>query len=342
MKIEIICRDGSPLGVHLDDVMGKEHRIGVGGAELALLTMCEAWHKSGHQVILYNNPLRDGSPFKQRPMTEFNPDEDRDILIIFRSPNWKALTAKGRKVWWSCDQMTIDDFAKFSKVPDKIVTISQYHANFFRDVYGITNTVSIDLPVRSWEYTEKVEKIPGRCIFCSIPDRGVLQLNAIWPRIVEQVPEASLAITSDWRLWSEWAHEDMIMHYKVAFARHKNVVYLGAIRRPQLVELQMQSDILLYPCIYEELFCITAAECQIAGAYPITSDMGALRTTNMGGIIPGSPIDVHWQDECVRQVVELLTNRELLEEKRRALQEKAHKRFDIEEILRQWENVFSG
>ena len=36
-------------------------------------------------------------------------------------------------------------------------------------------------------------------------------------------------------------------------------------------------------------------------------------------------------------------NRDELEAKRKELQEKAHKRFDIKEILRQWEeNVFSG
>jgi len=54
MKIEILCNDGSPLGVTSKTVWGDNFRIGLGGAELALITLCEAWHERGDEVILYN------------------------------------------------------------------------------------------------------------------------------------------------------------------------------------------------------------------------------------------------------------------------------------------------
>ena len=41
MKIEILCRDGSPLGVTEKSINGDDGRLGVGGAELALLTLCK-------------------------------------------------------------------------------------------------------------------------------------------------------------------------------------------------------------------------------------------------------------------------------------------------------------
>ena len=131
-KIEILTNDGSPLGCSSKTVWGDAWRLGVGGAELALLTMCEQWIIEGHEVILYNNPREAGaSSFEQRPISKFNPNDERDILITFRSPNPRSLAAKGLKVWWSCDQFTVGDFRQFAPYMNKIVLISPYHQKYF-------------------------------------------------------------------------------------------------------------------------------------------------------------------------------------------------------------------
>jgi len=72
MIIDIITNDGSPLEVTESSITGEDGRKGVGGAELALLTMCRAWHEAGHDVTLYNNPKNGESIFKQRKIEEFN------------------------------------------------------------------------------------------------------------------------------------------------------------------------------------------------------------------------------------------------------------------------------
>ena len=171
LRIDILCNDGSPLNTCLDDIYGKRNRIGLGGAELALHTVCEALHNNGHRVKLYNSPQTSGgSPYGQYPVDTFLPHEDRDILIIFRSPNHRSMEAKGRKIWWSCDQFTVGNFAEFAPTVDKIITISPYHANHFKTIYDIENTITIDLPVRMQDYEQTVRKIPHRMIYCSIPD----------------------------------------------------------------------------------------------------------------------------------------------------------------------------
>lgn len=337
-KIHILCRDGSPLGVTERTMRGEDGRLGVGGAELALLTMCGAWQYYGNDVTLYNDPKEMGvSSFRQLPVSDFNPRDDRDILIIFRSPNPQAIQhAKGKKIWWSCDSYTIDDFRSFRRQVEKVVCISPHHAKYFKEMYGINDAIPIDLPVRTWEYRDKVEKISKRCIFNSIPDRGVMELHAAWDRIQREVTDASLVITSDWRLWADWCTEDQIRHYKLAYARLPNVIYKGAIKRSELVRLEQEADIHLYPCIFEEMFCIAVAETQVAGAFPITSDSGALATTNMGRVLHGSPTDVRWQDTFVKNAVELLTDPKL-PQKQEWVREVAKKRFSIENILNQWE-----
>ena len=242
MRIDVLCNDGSPLGVTEKSIFGEDGRMGVGGAELALLTLCRAWHDAGHEVTLYNSPDAQGSSvFLQKPIESFSPQAPRDVLIVFRSPNTRIINEKsvsGLKIWWSTDQRTVGNFSEFAGQVDKIVTISPYHSQYFSDVYGINNTIPIDLPVRTWEYEQSVKKIPYRCIYNSMPDRGVTKLATLWGRIVEAVPEASLVITSDWRLWTKWAHVGLIENFKAAFAKLENVEYVAAVNRKQLITLE--------------------------------------------------------------------------------------------------------
>lgn len=339
MKIDILCNDGSPLQVTEKTIYGEDGRMGVGGAELALLTMCRAWQFYGNTVTLYNDPNIPGSSsFEQRAIDVFDPNEDRDILIIFRSPNHRSMGAKGMKIWWSCDQNTVGDFKEFARTVYKIVTISPRHSMFFREFYGIENTIPIDLPVRTWEYKKKVEKISKRCIFTSMPDRGVMELHAAWPRIHAAVPEASLVITSDWRLWVDWADESMVRNFRLAYAGHPNVTYRAAVNRRELIQIQQEAEIHLYPCVYDELFCISVAESQVAGAYPITSNTGSLTTTNMGRVIHGNPQDPKWQDAFIQNAVEFLTDESKLRKAQEWIREVSTKRFSIENILAQWDS----
>lgn len=343
LKIDVLCNDGSPLGVTEATLAGEDGRIGVGGAENALLTMCRAWQYYGNTVTLYNNPNNPlASTFRQLAISDFNPDDERDILIIFRSPNERALNAKGKKVWWSCDQQTVGDFKVLASQVDKVVTISPRHNQYFKDMYGITNSISIDLPVRVWEYNEPTEKVSHRCIFTSMPDRGLDELHGIWPLIVREVPDASLVITSDWRLWADWQSEDAIRPRRLSWAKHPNVEYKAAIKRSDLIHEQLKADLHVYPCVYDELFCIAVAESQVAGAFPVSSDVGALATTNMGRVIHGHPQDPAWVDVFVKNVVELLTDPKLAD-KQNYVREVARKRFNVENIVRTWEEkVFLG
>lgn len=336
--IHVLCNDGSPLGVTMKSLWGEDGRFGVGGAEQALLTLCAGFQEIGYDVTLYNNPSEGGaSPFKQKTLDEFSPLDDRDYLIVFRSPNHRIAGAKGKIIWWSCDQMTVGNFAQFSREVEKIVCISPRHADYFREMYGINNTIVIDLPVRLEDYKNEVQKVSKRCIYTSIPNRGVMQLHAAWPLILKEVPDASLVCTSDWRLWDRYIDESCVQPYQLAYAVLPNVSYVGAVKRSQLIQYQLEAELLLYPCIYDELFCITVAEAQVAGAYPITSTYGSLRTTNeFGTQISGAPTDPKFIEEFVQTTVVALQD-PLLPEKQAYMKERARQRFDLEGILEQWE-----
>jgi glycosyltransferase involved in cell wall biosynthesis len=340
MNIDILCRDGSPLGVSLNDLWGNGQRgIGLGGSEYALVTLCEEWQKAGHRVRLYNDP-RDprGSPFGQFPISQFRPADKRDVLINFRSPSDAAIVAKGLKVWLSCDQYTVGDYKKFAPHMDKIVVISEYHKRYFRENYDVEDAIVIDLPVRVGDLLNRgIEKVPNRLIFTSIPDRGLSYLRDAWDRIKSAIPDVSLVITSDYRLWG--LHEPRNEKFRQQWIALEDVSFFGALKRQAFIEEQLKADIFAYPNVYDELFCVSLAEAQCCGAYPITSEIGALKTTNLGTLIKGDPRDPRagFTHKFAEAIIDTLKNRNELPKKQENIISKATARFHPDTVLKQWE-----
>lgn len=344
MNIHLLCNDGSPIGVTPPLIWNR----GVGGAELAMMTLMEVLAARGHDVTVFNDPEPPGEyeGVRYAPLAEFEIRENKDVLIIFRSPNPRynpRYRGDFKVFWWSTDQRTVGDFSQLSASVDFVVTISPYHTDYHMRNYQIPKEKirHIDLGVRLQDYREKdVEKIPNRMIYCSIPDRGLKQLLAAWPKIKEEISDASLVITSDYTLWG--GPHPGNQNHRLSWARQQDVQFMGAVPRERLISEQKRAEIQSYPCTYEELFCISAAECAVAGAIPVTSAMGALPTTNEAGIvIPGDPTTAAFANQFANRIVSLLTHeREFLESVRRTVRTSAIRRFDWHVIAEQWETLF--
>jgi glycosyltransferase involved in cell wall biosynthesis len=345
MRVDILAHDGSPMGIVPEDIYGEAGRVGIGGAELAILTLCEAFGKAGHEVCFYNDPrIETHSPyFEQHQVRAFKkqPVGGRDILIIFRSPHELSYGAAGKKIWFSCDQQTVGNFREFSDTVSNIVTISPYHKDYFMRAYGMRTPIDvIDIPVRLEDYTGydiPAMKVPHKLLFSSVPGRGLDALWRAWPMILHKVPDASLTITSDYRLWGVGAQNE---EFRLSFARMEGVHFLGAIPRRTLIQEQLTSELLAYPCTYEELFCITCAEALVAGCMPVTSTMGALATTNTYHQVPGDAKNVRWSGEFASAIIEELLHPDM--EKRRQVTADAWERFSLNNIMQQWERIFNS
>lgn len=337
MKIDIFCQDGSPLGVTMKSLYGEDGRIGVGGAEYTLLTMCEEWGKRGYDVTLYNDPRGydpHAFPFKQRTVASFHPWDDRDILIIFRSPSQIVNVAKGKKVWWSHDQQTTGNFGEFGKCVDQIVCVSKFHVHYFKERYKLEKAIVIDNPVRVADYQQKRQRIPNRFLFSSVPKRGLDIFLNLWPTIRAMFSDASLVITSDYRLWG--SPYPLNEEFRTQAMGLGGVKFRGGIKRAQLIEEQLTADVLAYPCIYEELMCIAVAEAEVSGAFPITSTVGALGTTNFGWKVEGDPHTKAWQQKFLETIYSFLKSPDK-EQIREKISQKAIKRFNPDNIAKQWD-----
>jgi glycosyltransferase involved in cell wall biosynthesis len=309
MKIALYCNDGSPLNVlpaHIDDK-------GVGGAELSMLTWAETMSLRGHEVHIYNRTddqtitTEAGTVFF--PQSAFQPLNATDVYIAYRSPNPYLRQIQARvKLHWSMDQYTIGHFGRdVFPLVDKVVCISPFHRDYHIRTYGVDadKVTYIDLGVRSdIDGTKADERIPGRCIISSVQDRGLHILRPLWDRIVQAVPHASLVITGDYRLWGNLTANNG--RHRAQWLNASNVVFLGKIPRQNYVDELRASVLMPYPCIFDELFCVSVAEAQRAGVWTITPDIGALATTNTCDVIPGQATNAAWQNQFVDRVVDIL------------------------------------
>ena len=121
MKIAVVASDGSPIGVTEKDIYGVHpDRIGVGGSELGIMTLMRAWAERGDEVIFFNSPRYKGeSCFEQRHVNQFRPEDNYDVAIAFRTPNYRVASSKARmKVWYTHDQYTSVNFNGFGNHVD--------------------------------------------------------------------------------------------------------------------------------------------------------------------------------------------------------------------------------
>jgi glycosyltransferase involved in cell wall biosynthesis len=314
-----------------------------------MMSLMQTLAARGHEVRVFNDPASPGDydGVHYQPLAAWDNRSPRDALIIFRSPNHRVRfedLAGVRLLWWSTDQYTVGDFRLLADKVQFTTTISPRHTEYHRAHYGIPREKvgHIDLGVRLSDYAEGVEKVRNRLIFCSIPDRGLSVLHACWPLIKKVVPDASLVITSDYRLWGNASAGNQ--NHRLMWAGQPDVQFVGRVERLVLTRFQQEAEILAYPCLYDELFCIAVAESQVAGALPVTSAAGALPSTNEFGIlIPGEPTRPAWVTQFVERITILLTTeRPYLEARQQAAISGGRLRFDWNVIAAQWEYLLEN
>lgn len=318
---------------------------GVGGAEASLILLARQFAKAGWQTEVYNATVKGGvfHGVEYQNIAYFNPTDYCDVFILFRVPyRYLPIVNAKLKIFWSCDQYTSGDWGlDILPYVDRVVCISEYHAGTLRFKYGkLPDKIRvIDLGVVKEDYDKEVEKIPGKMIFCSVPRRGLEHLARLFPKIKARVPHASLVITSDYRLWGvDFTDTE---GFTVLFPPDWDVSYLSKVDRKILVQHQLGSEVMAYPCTYEECFCIAAMECIAAGAIPVTTAIGAMPTTvgDSGHLIGIYPDDPSYDKEFVDEIVKLLTDKDYASIIRKRGRERALKLYSWDHVYTYWADL---
>ena len=197
----------------------------------------------------------------------------------------------------------------------KIFCLTEWHVshvtNFFPDFKDII--VSFNYGINQEQFLLDKKKIPYKFIYTSFPNRGLLPLLNMWPKILQRFPDAELHTYVD--LNGKWVNDfhglEMNM-IKEIMKNRKNVYNHGWVSKKELAESWAEADVWFYPCKFNETFCLTALEAALSKTLAVTNGLAALDETvgDRGIKLEGDVMSNEWQDNAVMEITRILGNRE--------------------------------
>jgi glycosyltransferase involved in cell wall biosynthesis len=302
----------------------KHHTIGVGGTEAMVVVLSEALAARGIGVTV---ATRIGEPDDARvgyqPIAAARPRQ-ADVTVLVKQWSDAAIDAGPKRVFLATDVHVPDPpmIDRCLAWCTKSFALSPFMRGRLQAVVPVQGMGILPPPLALDDYASLDDEREPVMLYCSVPDRGLYYLKDLFPAIRRRVTNATLVITSDFTLWGRAPAREAFGRF---FERQPGVEYLGHVDRPRLVAQQRRARVLAYPCIFEEGFCIAAAECMAAGAVPVTTDAFALTTTvgDAGMLIGGHPRSWFYRRRFVNAVTALLSDSEQWRERSRACRVRA-------------------
>jgi glycosyltransferase involved in cell wall biosynthesis len=273
-----------------------------------------------------------------KPWTYIDKRDKFNILIVWRMPEFcSQFTAKKMFVDMH------DVLPRKTVKPYKGVTYlfkSQYHKDLYENIENfavIPNGIKVD-------QFKQIEKKPYSVIYPSAYYRGLETLVNLWPKIKEQVPEATLDIYYGWESWVTIEGEDDFYHRmckKLNQVKDLGVTEHGRVDHKRLAKRMAESKVWAYPTEFPEIFCITAVKANLAGCKPVITDVAALAETG-GPNATYISTDKIYKDEYSQEKFVKAVVKALQEDSETETQIEWAKQFDWSNIAEQWVEQFNG
>ena len=172
--------------------------------------------------------------------------------------------------------------------------LTKWHATQIKKIFPQFNVLYQYYGVSLNE--NNLTKIKNSFIYSSFPNRGLVVLLKMWRNIKNILPDSTLNIYCN--LEHEWVNKvnpEMMQQIKKLIDQPDITVH-GWVNKNVLAEAWSTADYWLYPCIFEETFCLTALEAAISKTKVITNGLAGLaETAKYGVVIPGDPNTLQWQ-----------------------------------------------
>ena len=341
----------------------------LGGSESACVGLMRALAKRGHDVTIFTTQIADdalgpdqaGVTWRHaKDLHVLNQYAEWDVVVSLRS---SALFAAGRvnaryRILWSEDLLVpgahvSSTMAAMHQV-DEIAYVSEFHRQQWEelqpDVKGFGWVTRNGYDPR--DMPGHAVKDPDRIIHISRPERGLKPLLAMWPKVREAYPSATLAVCRYNSMYDPTGWAEVCKSFDDELERVDTTVggitYLGELGKAALYEQIARSAVMWYPGIasFAETGCIAAIEALANGTPFVGSYKGALPETaapsdRAGLLIPGdADEDEAYQTAAIAAVTGLLADCKRSSRRYRDLQAagRAHAlpyRYDV--IAEEWE-----
>lgn len=266
---------------------------GLGGTEIAIIELAKEMVKFGYRVVVSgevkDSGLINGVEWISTTNLHKKYFDQFDFIIsasyIHFLKEFKGYNAK--KIFWAHNThhhpwfngKELLDADELIQQVDHTICLTNWHKNQWSNAYNIPlDKISvigngIDLST----FKGNPQKIKGRFIYSSAPERGLMELLENWYRIKRIMPYATLDIYSP--------------SYSIAttkdypFEGFAGVNCYGSVDQETLHDAMLRAEYWCYMTDYEETYCITALEMQYAKVLPIVNKVAALAETVNSGII---------------------------------------------------------
>lgn len=317
----------------------KLDETGLGGSETAVVEIARRFAKDGWRVDVYGSPGKYEGEHDDVGYWEagrLGPGGSADVLVSWRQPALRLPLDARASVLWCHDWAGGDAWAPHLAHWDRVLGVSATHRDFLAGAYALPAHRAGYVPngVDLGRFDPATKKVPFSAIYASSPDRGLLTLLDLWPRIAGDEPTARLTVAYGFDTMDAWINAG---NYQLAefkqrcldkMAATPGVEYVGRLPQDELARRYCQTVALLYPSDFLETSMITAMEAMAGGCIPVTSSSGAIKeTVGDGGLVvwgPGrtrsNPYSPAWRDffvRCAQGVMFERTNRLALEARAR-------------------------
>lgn len=285
---------------------------GIGGSETAVVHIARRFAQAGWKVDVFANPdhmegVHDGVGYwdcKRLPR-----DAAYDVLVVWRDPNGHALPIQAPvRLAWLHDQHYGPDSGPDLARYDRVLGVSQHHADFLAHAYGLTNVDFVPNGIELERFDRTIQKEPFKCVWSSSPDRDLDLMLRLWPRITKVEPAATLHVAYGWQgvdFRIKMGDQEAVAlkdRLQRTMDSTPGVTWYGRVGQAELAKMKCESWCSPYFTGFWEVSCISMMESMAAGAVPVCSSTGALKETvgNGGYVIPGNPFAAAPQDFFLR------------------------------------------
>lgn len=201
----------------------------------------------------------------------------------------------------------------------QIFCLTEWHVNYFKKLFPLFENIcthlyyGVDMSRFHFNITDMMKK--NKFIYSSFPNRGLLQLLQMWPKIISKFPDASLYIYGD--INGSWVNNyvpQIMREIKLLFEKYDivnnglNIFYHSWVDKKTLAESWKSAQFWFYPCTFSETFCLTALEAAATKTLAITNGLAALSHTvgERGITIPGDCSSNTWQEKALFELFSIM------------------------------------
>lgn len=304
---------------------------GIGGSETYIIEMARYIQKSGqYNVIVFCNnkefEIFEDVVYKHLDTyAEFITKNIIQHCIISRYIEYIPMTYES---YVENVYLVLHDLAPIGSVIPinnklkKIFCLTEWHVENFLEYFNILKDITVPfyygVDTNNFKIDDSIKKIPYKFIYSSFPNRGLLELLKMWPKIYEFEPKSTLHIYSNVdHEWSNNVEPEKMKKIKYLLNDYKlqsnnlGIHYHSWVSKKELAESWKTAEYWLYPCTFKETFCLTALEAAITKTFAITNNLAALKNTvgNRGLIIDGDAETEEWKETTFNKIKEIFTNK---------------------------------